>query len=114
MRKAMAEAEVGDDVFSEDPTVQALERETAELLGKPAALVTPTGCMANQLAIATQAGEGDEVVVEADSHIFNYETTASSFLSRVQLNPIKATHRGRLTAEEIKPALREKAYYMPV
>jgi threonine aldolase len=114
MRKTMAEAEVGDDVFSEDPTVERLERETAELLGKEAALFTPTGCMANQLAIATQCTEGDEVIVEADSHIFNYETTASSFLSRVQLNPVRAADQGRLTADEVKRAIRVKAYYMPV
>jgi threonine aldolase len=114
MRKAMAEAEVGDDVFSEDPTVERLEHETAELLGKEAALYTPTGCMANQLGIAIQCTEGDEVIVETDSHIFNYETTAASVLSRVQLNPIRGSDLGRLTADEVKLAIREKAYYMPV
>src|SRR5579883_973775 len=114
MRKAMAEAEVGDDVFSEDPTVLKLEEEVAALLGKEAALYTPSGCMANQLALAIHSIEGDEVIVEADSHIFNYETTAASFLSRVQLNPVKARDRGILSTEEIKPAIREKAYYMPV
>ncbi len=110
----MAEAEVGDDVFSEDPTVIALEEEVAALLGKEAALYVPTGCMANQLALNIQTTEGDEVIVEADSHIFNYETTAASFLSRVQLNPVKAADRGRLVVDEVNPALREKAYYMPV
>src|ERR1035437_1575734 len=114
MRKAMAEAEVGDDVFSEDPTVKALEEEVAALLGKPAALYAPSGCMANQLALNIQTTEGDEVILEADSHIFNYETTAASFLSRVQLNPVKAADRGLLQVSEVEPALREKAYYMPV
>ncbi|MDP4243342.1 MAG: GntG family PLP-dependent aldolase [Bacteroidota bacterium] len=110
----MAEAEVGDDVFSEDPTVQALEEEVAALLGKEAALYVPTGCMANQLALNIQTTEGDEVILEYDSHVFNYETTAASFLSRVQLHPVKAADLGRLVVDEVKPAVRETAYYMPV
>jgi threonine aldolase len=114
MRKAMADASVGDDVFAEDPTVIELQEETARILGKEAALYAPSGCMANQLAIAINTTEGDEVLLEADAHIFNYETTAASVLSRVQLNPVKATDRGLLSADDIKPAIREKAYYMPV
>lgn len=114
MRKAMAEAPVGDDVFSEDPTVHELEAETAAILGKEAALYAPSGCMANQLAIAIHTTTGDEVILEADAHIFNYETTAASYLSRVQLSPVKAADRGLLSAEDIQPAIREKAYYMPV
>ncbi len=114
MRKAMAEAEVGDDVFSEDPTVLFLEAEVAALLGKEDALYTPSGCMANQLGLNVQTTEGDEVIVEFDSHIFNYETTAASFLSRLQLFPVKAADRGLLDVSEIEPALREKAYYMPI
>jgi threonine aldolase len=114
MRKAMAEAEVGDDVFSEDPTVLALEAEVAALLGKESALYAPSGCMANQLALNVQTTEGDEIILEADSHIFNYETTAASFLSRVQLNPVKAKAHGILDVDDIRPAVREKAYYMPV
>jgi len=114
MRLAMAQAEVGDDVFSEDPTVLKLQEEVAELLGKEAALFTPTGCMANQLALAVHTTTGDEVIIEADAHIFNYETTAASYLSRVQLYPVKASNRGILTTEEIAPAFRERAYYMPV
>ena len=114
MRNAMAEAEVGDDVFSEDPTVRELEAEAARILGKESALYTPSGCMANQLAIAVHTTTGDEVIIEADAHIFNYETTAASYLSRVQLSPVKAADRGLLSAEDIQPAIREKAYYMPV
>ena len=114
MRQAMAMAEVGDDVFSEDPSVNELEAEVAELLGKEAALFTPSGCMANQLALKVHTREGDEVILEAESHIFNYETTAASYLSRIQLNPVRAANKGRLTPEEIEPAIREKAYYMPV
>ena len=73
MRRAMAEAEVGDDVFGDDPTVQALERRVAELAGKEAALYVPSGTMGNQLAVACQAGPGDEVLLERESHIFLYE-----------------------------------------
>jgi threonine aldolase len=114
MRKAMAYAEVGDDVFSEDPSVNELEAEVAALLGKEAALFTPSGCMANQLALKVHCREGDEVILEADAHIFNYETTAASYLSRVQLYPVKAQNKGRLAPEEVEGAVREKAYYMPV
>lgn len=114
MREAMANAEVGDDVFSEDPTVNALEAEVAALLGKEAALFTPSGCMANQLALKVHTKEGDEVILEAESHIFNYETTAASYLSRVQLNPVRSANRGRLNAQEVELAVREKAYYMPI
>src|SRR5437868_3266280 len=94
MRKTMAKAEVGDDVYQEDPTVRALEQETASLLGKEAALFVPTGCMANQLALNVQTTEGDEVILEAEAHIFNYETTAASVLSRVQLLPVPAKQHG--------------------
>lgn len=114
MRKAMAEAEVGDDVFAEDPTVQKLQEETADLLGKEAALYCPTGCMTNQLAIAVQTQPGDEVILEENAHIFNYETTAASYLSRVQLHPLTAADRGILSVEEITTAIRSSAYYMPV
>jgi threonine aldolase len=94
MRTAMANAEVGDDVFSEDPTTNELEAEVAELLGKEAALFTPSGCMANQLALKVHTREGDEVILEAEAHIFNYETTGASYLSRVQLNPVRALNKG--------------------
>ncbi|HEY3876052.1 MAG TPA: GntG family PLP-dependent aldolase, partial [Candidatus Kapabacteria bacterium] len=114
MRKAMADAPVGDDVFSEDPTVRQLQEEVAAVLGKEAALYAPSGCMANQLAIAAHTTIGDEVILEEDAHIYNYETTAASYLSRVQLHPVKAKDRGLLSADDVRPAIREKAYYMPV
>jgi threonine aldolase len=114
MRMAMANAPVGDDVFSEDPTVAELEREAAAIVGKEAALYCPTGCMTNQLALKVHCTEGDEVIVEADAHIFNYETTAASFLSRIQLHPVKGHDQGILSVDEIAGAVREPAYYMPV
>ena len=73
MRRAMAEAVVGDDVFGDDPTVQALERRVAELAGKPAALFVPSGTMGNQLAIHGHTRPGDEILLDAQSHIALYE-----------------------------------------
>lgn len=114
MRDAMAQAPVGDDVFDEDPTVHALQTEAAALVGKEAALYCPTGCMTNQLAITVQAGTGDEVIVEEDAHIYNYETTAASALSRVQLRPVRAQKHGILSVDDVRGAVRERAYYMPL
>jgi threonine aldolase len=73
MRRAMAEAVVGDDVFGDDPTVKELERRVAALAGKEASVYVPSGTMGNQLAVAAQTEPGDEVLVEAESHIFKYE-----------------------------------------
>src|SRR5512135_1983350 len=84
MRKAMAEAEVGDDVFGEDPTVNALHEKVARLLGKEAALFVPSGTMANQLSIKSHTQPGDEVIVEASSHPYNFESGAGGALSGVQ------------------------------
>ncbi len=88
MRRAMAEAEVGDDVYGEDPTVRDLEARTAELLGKEAALFVPSGTMGNQLAIRCQTEPGDEVLLHEASHIALYERGGYALLSGVTLNPI--------------------------
>src|SRR3954464_6480531 len=73
MHRAMAEAEVGDDVLGEDPTIRALERRTAELLGKEAALFVPSGTMANQIAVGVHAGPGDELICDATAHVYVWE-----------------------------------------
>ncbi len=112
MRQAMAQAPVGDDVFAEDPTVNLLQQNVAALLGKPAALFVPSGVMSNQLAIKVHTQPGDEVIVEKESHIFNYETAAPSILSNVQLHLILG-ERGILRASQLAPAVRPSAYYMP-
>jgi threonine aldolase len=112
MRQAMAQAPVGDDVFAEDPTVNLLQEKVAALLGKPAALYVPSGVMSNQLAIKSQTQPGDEVIVEQDSHIFNYETAAPSILSNVQLHVIPG-ERGILRSGQLAPAVRPSVYYMP-
>ena len=112
MREAMANAEVGDDVFGEDPTVNALQEKCAELTGKEAALYVPSGCMANQLAIKAQTNPGDEVMLEAESHILNYETAAPAFISGVQVLPVQCIN-GVFPAEQVKKHIRPKAYYFP-
>ena len=93
MRRAMYEAEVGDDVFGEDPTVNRLQETVAELLGKEAGLFVPSGVMSNQVALKTHTQPGDEVIVERTCHIFNYETGASAVLSGVQLHLIDGERR---------------------
>ena len=112
MRESMSAAEVGDDVYGEDPTVNLLQEKTAEILGKEAALFVPSGVMANQLAIKTHTQPGDEVIVESDSHIFNYETAGASYLSNVQLQTIRGNH-GILNADQITHSIRSSVYYNP-
>ncbi len=111
MRQAMSAAEVGDDVFGEDPSVNRLQRAVARILGKEDALFTPTGVMANQIAIRCHTQPGDEVIVERDAHILNYETGAPAILSGVQLLPISG-HHGILKAGQLSAEIRPDAYYL--
>ncbi|MDX1438971.1 MAG: GntG family PLP-dependent aldolase [Rubricoccaceae bacterium] len=101
MREAMAVAEVGDDVFGEDPTVQKLEEEVSRILAKEAGLFVPSGVMGNQIAIAVHSSPGDEVVLAERSHIFHYESGAAGHISGVQLRPV-GDLSGILTAEDIR------------
>ena len=112
MRQAMAEAEVGDDVFGEDPTVNRLQDRVAELLGKERALFVASGTMGNQLCIKTHTHAGDEVIAEAGAHVFFYETAGAAFLSSVQIFQVKGT-RGVLSADDVQQAIRPDIYYMP-
>jgi len=113
MLKAMVEAEVGDDVYKEDPTVNELERYTAELLGKEAALFVPSGLMGNQICLNVWTNPGDEVICEMGAHIFQYESGSPAALSGIQVTPIIGK-RGILNAEQIEPMIRPtSAYYMP-
>jgi len=105
MRRAIAEAEVGDDVYGEDPTVNALQDRIADLLGKEAALFVPSGVMANQLALKVLTQPGDEVVVERNCHIYNYESGGPGMLSGVQLQALDG-HAGLLTADQVDAAIR--------
>lgn len=110
MRRAMAEAEVGDDVLGDDPTVRRLENAVAELLGKEAALFFPSGIMANQTALLAQAEPGGEVVIEADGHILNYEAGAAARWAGVQLRPVAAPDN-LMTAPLIEAAVRPSGRY---
>ncbi len=112
MRARMAAAEVGDDVYGEDPAVNRLQQRMAELFGKEEALFVPSGSMGNQLAIKAWTQMGDEVICEAEAHIFHYETAGPSIISGVQLHPV-ATTRGTLTAAGIRAAIRPPEYYYP-
>jgi threonine aldolase len=92
MRAAMASAEVGDDVIGSDPSVEALQELTAELLGKEAALFMPSGSMTNQIAIRLHCNRGDEFLCEADCHVFNYEQAAFAQLSGIVARTIQGVH----------------------
>jgi threonine aldolase len=105
MRKAVAEAEVGDDVYHEDPSVNRLEEMVAALYGKEAALYVASGTMANQLAIRAQTHHGDEIIMERTSHPFNSEAGALAALAGVQVNLIDGK-RGLMEVEQIKAVVR--------
>ncbi len=107
MREAMARAEVGDDVYGEDPTVNRLQEMVAGLLGKKAALFVPSGTMANQLAIRIQTQPGQEVIAESKAHIVRYEQGAAGALAGVQLHWVTGD-RGIMGPEHIEAAIRPK------
>ncbi len=113
MRKAMADAEVGDDVFLEDPTVQELQEKAADLFGKEAALFMPTGSMGNQVAVKLHTKPGDEIVIEERGHIFNYEMGTPAAFSGVTIRPVKSEDgSGILKWPEIDSALHvNQPYY---
>jgi len=112
MRRAMAEAVVGDDVFGEDPTVAALEAEAARLFGREAALFVPSGCQGNQIAIRLHTSPGEEVVVEAASHTYDWELAGMAAISGVQARSIEST-RGALDPERVRAALRPAGGFRP-
>jgi threonine aldolase len=112
MLKAMAEAEVGDDVFAEDPTVNAFEQKMAEMFGAEAGLFVPSGTMSNQLCIAVLTVPGDEVIIDELGHVFNYESGAAAHLSSVQLRPLKGK-RGKLSRELAEGAIRPRNDWDP-
>jgi len=107
MRRALAEAVVGDDVFGDDPTIQELERRMADLAGMEAALFVPSGTMGNQLAVACHTEPGDEVVLEAESHIFLYEQGGVGANSGCLTHPVPSD-RGAIPPAAIEAALREE------
>ncbi|MGH9948325.1 MAG: threonine aldolase family protein [Pyrinomonadaceae bacterium] len=113
MRSAMAAAEVGDDVFGDDPTVNRLQESAAEVFEKEAALWVPTGCMGNEIAVKVHTKPGQEVVTEDRGHILNYELGAAAIISGVTIRAVKSVDgSGHLKWDEIEPALKiDPPYY---
>lgn len=112
MRRAMAEAEVGDDVFGEDPTIARLESRSAELLGKEAALYLPSGTMANQCAIHVHCRPGDELICDERAHVFRYEGGAVARLSGVQIMTVR-TEGGWPSSEQLDSSIRRDDPHFP-
>ena len=112
MRRIIASAEVGDDVFGDDPTVKHLEQKVSEILGKESALFVPSGTMANQVALRTLCEAGDEVICERKMHIVNYEVASASALSGIMLSPYDGK-RGRLSPEQVRLAVRPYNIHHP-
>jgi threonine aldolase len=110
MRRAMAEAEVGDDVYLEDPTVNALEARAAEVFGKEAALFVPTGCMGNLIAIKVWTHHGDEVICEERSHVNLYELASMSAIAGC-MPRVARGEDGILAWAQIEAVIRPKIYY---
>ncbi|MDZ7715604.1 MAG: GntG family PLP-dependent aldolase [Balneolaceae bacterium] len=105
MLKAMTDANVGDDVFGEDPTVNAFQEKIAAMFGMEAGLFVPSGVMSNQLALKVLTNPGEEVIIDHKGHIFNYETSAASLISGVQIHPVEGT-KGKLNPDLIQSAMR--------
>jgi len=110
MREAMFRAEVGDDVYGEDPTVNRLEARAAEIFGREAALFVPTGSMGNQIAVHLHVQSGQELICDSRSHVFNWEMAMPAAFSGCLIRPV-ATARGVLTFADVLPALALEAPY---
>lgn len=110
MREAMAAAEVGDDVYGEDPTVNQLEKDAAAIFAKEAAIFVPTGTMGNQIAIRLHTQHGQEVICEARSHVLDWEMAMMAAFSGCLARPVPA-ERGILTWDHIRPAIGARIYY---
>lgn len=112
MRKAMAEAEVGDDVYAEDPTVIRLQEKAAEMFGKEAAIFMPTGSMGNQVAVKLHTKPGDEIIVEERGHIYNWEMSTPAVMSGVTIRSVKAARSsGIFDWAEIESAVHKNQPY---
>src|SRR2546426_7170573 len=112
MRRAMAEAEVGDDVFIEDPTINRLQERAAQIFGREAALFVPSGTMGNLTCIIAHTRPGQEVICEEAGHIYNYEMASMAAVAGV-LPRVVSTKDGILSWEKVHNAVRPKIYYRP-
>ena len=110
MRRAMAEAEVGDDVYGEDPTANRLEQRAAEIFEREAALFVPTGSMGNLICLRIHCDHGNEVICESRGHIFNFEMASMTAIAGCLPRPVE-TADGVLTWKHVEPAIRPKVYY---
>jgi len=110
MLEAMIQAKVGDDVFREDETVNALEAKISKMFGKEQALFFPSGTMANQTALKLHTNPGDQMICDKDAHIYNYESGGASFNSGISCKLIDG-HRGMFTARQVEDAINPEAYY---
>src|SRR3982074_1379951 len=113
MRAAMATADVGDDVWDEDPTIHRLQQRAAEMVGKEASLFVPSGTMGNLCALLSHTQPGQEVILEIDSHIFQNEVAGASVVGGLQLRPLD-TPDGRLQPEQVRRAIRQPDIHEPV
>lgn len=112
MRRAMAEAVVGDDVLGDDPTIQEIEALAAGIMGKEGALFVPSGTMGNSVAAKVWTRELDEVIVEARSHIYNMESTHLTFISRVTPRPL-SSRRGAMDPKEVEANIKKPSVHIP-
>jgi threonine aldolase len=113
MRRVMAEAEVGDDVWGEDPTVRRLEERTAELLGKAAAVYVASGTMGNLISVAAQTSPGDEVIADAEAHVAIYEAAGTAVVAGVQLRLLESPE-GVPEPDAVRAAVREQNIHLPI
>jgi threonine aldolase len=114
MRRAMYEAEVGDDVFGDDPTVNRLEAMAAEMLGKEAALFVASGTMGNLVALMSHTNPGDEVLLGRESHIFQYEVGGAARVAGLMVNPLTNNEDGTLDLAEVAASVRAPNIHAPV
>lgn len=112
MREAMFKAEVGDDVYGEDPTVKKLEEMAADIMGKEAALFVTSGTQGNQLSVMTHTHHGDEIILEENCHIITYEVGGIGYLSGVQARTVKSS-KGVIDPKEVKKAIRTEDIHFP-
>ena len=112
MRRAMAEAPVGDDVFGEDPTINRLEEHVAALLGKEAAIYCPSGTMTNQIGIFVGTGRGEEAILHEDAHMFNYEGGAPALISSVQTRTVRG-EGGVISPETLRATIKPENIHFP-
>src|SRR6185295_6733796 len=106
MRAAMAAAELGDDVYGEDPTINALQEKLAGMLGFEAALFAPTGTQSNLIGVMTHCGRGDEYIVGQDAHTYKYEGGGAAVLGSIQPQPIANQGDGTIALDDIERAIK--------